>query len=69
MRLYEGLEPSEALELADQLYAEVKAVGGEFNFVFHNESIGGSGEWAGWADTYEHMLNIEQRYQGAVLQE
>lgn len=40
------------LKLAD----EVKKVNGTFITIFHNESIGGTGQWKGWDKIYENIL-------------
>ncbi|MES2389941.1 MAG: polysaccharide deacetylase family protein [Bacteroidota bacterium] len=50
--------PEQALANARELAAKVRAVEGCFSVVFHNESAGGSNEWAGWDSLYEQVLKV-----------
>jgi hypothetical protein len=53
---YLRLSPDEAYEYIRQLIDEVKAVGGTFMSLWHNESLGGQGKWEGWPEIYENMI-------------
>jgi len=53
---YLRLSPDEAYEYIRRLIDEVKAVGGTFMSLWHNESLGGSGRWEGWPEVYENMI-------------
>jgi hypothetical protein len=37
---------------------EIKSVGGNFIFIFHNESIGNSGRWKNWGNIYEKVIKL-----------
>ena len=47
---YLKLNNKDSLSLLLQLVDEVKAVGGEFISLWHNESLGGEGRWKGWKE-------------------
>ncbi len=53
---YMNLEPEQALEEIKKLMDEVKAVGGTFISLWHNESLGGEKRWKGWPEIYEQSL-------------
>lgn len=53
---YLRLTPDEAYEYIRRLIDEVKAVGGTFMSLWHNESLGGIGRWEGWPEVYEKMI-------------
>jgi hypothetical protein len=53
---YLRLSPDEAYEYIRKLIDEVKAVGGTFMSLWHNESLGGQGKWEGWPEIYEKMI-------------
>lgn len=54
--LHMKLTPQEALALVEPLIKKVKEVEGYCCVLFHNESIGNSGEWSGWGHTYESVI-------------
>lgn len=45
---YLKLAPEEGLKEVKSLINEVKIVGGDFNFIWHNSSIHNQGEWKNW---------------------
>ena len=53
---YLRLSPEDGLNYIYRLIDEVKAVGGTFISLWHNESLGGQGRWEGWPDVYEKMI-------------
>lgn len=57
LRLYLGLNPTEALSLCQQLIDSVKAVGGTYCSIFHNQNLSEIAPWQGWRTFYEHMLD------------
>ena len=57
---YMSMNPEAALEEIKQLIDEVKAVGGTFISLWHNESLGGKKRWKGWPEIYEKSLDYGQ---------
>ncbi len=54
---YMGLSPREAMEKADQLLAEVRAVNGVFGILWHNTSLDDTEKsWKGWREVYRHIV-------------
>ncbi len=56
---YMQLTISQSKELIRKLYNEVSRFGGEFVFIWHNETIGDYGIWKGWREVLDHSLNLE----------
>ena len=56
MRDYLGLDADASLAVAKQLVDEVKAVGGTFIYLTHNETLGGEKRWQGWPEMYCQLL-------------
>ncbi len=56
MRDYLKLDVEASLALAKQLVDEVKAVGGTFIYLTHNETLGGEQRWVGWPEMYRQLL-------------
>ena len=56
MRDYLNLDVDASLALAKQLVDEVKAVGGTFIYLTHNETLGGEKRWVGWPEMYRQLL-------------
>lgn len=56
MRDYLNLDVDSSLELAKQLVDEVKAVGGTFIYLTHNETLGGEKRWVGWPEMYRQLI-------------
>lgn len=56
MRDYLKLDLEGSFALAKQLVDEVKAVGGTFIYLTHNETLGGEKRWQGWPEMYRELL-------------
>ena len=61
MRDYLNLDVEDSFSLAKQLVDEVRAVGGTFIYLTHNETLGGEKRWQGWPEMYRKL--IEYVYQ------
>ena len=55
---YLKMEPKEALDTISQLVSTIKDVGGTFNCLWHNESLGEWKHWTGWSGVFREMLEI-----------
>lgn len=59
LREYMNLSIEESKRSIRQLYDEVKRYGGDFIFIWHNETIGDYGNWAGWSEVLDFTLSLE----------
>lgn len=58
---YLKLNIDESKNLIWKLFCEVTRFGGEFSFIWHNETIGDYGKWKGWSDVLEYTLSLKNR--------
>lgn len=58
LRRYMGLAPGEAVERVRALAAEARAVGGEVELLWHNETSSGEAGWEGWREVYGEMMRV-----------
>lgn len=56
---YLKLTPEKAKEKISELFSEVKNYGGEFSFIWHNETIGDYGAWKGWKEVFEWSVGLK----------
>jgi hypothetical protein len=56
------LKPDEALAIILELMLEVKKVNGTFISLWHNESLKDSGQWLGWRNVFEQVLETSLKY-------
>lgn len=57
-REYMKITIEESKVKVGELYKEVKHTGGDFVFIWHNETIGDYNNWKGWSALLDHTLNI-----------
>jgi hypothetical protein len=60
---YLQLSIPQSKEKIRELYREVKKFGGDFRFIWHNETIGDYGHWAGWKDVLEYSLTLGKEHE------
>lgn len=58
---YMKLNPEEAIKRIDVLYKEVLECGGEFSFIWHNETIGDYGIWKGWSKVFDYSVSLGEK--------
>ncbi len=56
---YLELSIEESKNKIAQLHREVVKYGGDFVFIWHNETIGDYGKWEGWSDVLNYSLNLK----------
>ena len=59
LREYMQLSVEESKTTIRQLYDEVKRYGGDFVFIWHNETIGDYGNWKDWSEVLDFTLSLE----------
>jgi hypothetical protein len=57
---YLKLSPNEAMEKITQLYQEICQYGGQFSYIWHNETIGDYAHWKGWKEVLSYTINLNQ---------
>lgn len=58
LKKYHKLRSKEVLPFVKHYVDQVKNVGGDFVFIFHNESIAGTKMWKNWGDMYEKVIKL-----------
>ena len=61
---YLKLTPSESKLIIASLFEEVKNYGGDFQMIWHNETIGDYGKWNGWKEVLEFTLDLNKTENG-----
>ncbi len=57
---YMGLTPEDAIAQLKQMVDVVKEVGGQFTMLWHNDSLSDMGEWLGWKDVFEQVIEYAE---------
>lgn len=57
LNVYLGYNPEDAVEKVSQLADKVKAVGGQFIMLWHNESLSDRWNWKGWRGVYRSAIS------------
>ncbi len=60
LKEYLNLEPNEAKLKIAELFKEVCLYGGQFSYIWHNETIGDYAHWKGWKDVFTYTFNLNQ---------
>ncbi len=55
-KLYLRLSPHESIALGEKLKTSIHALGGDFCFIFHNESVADCFPWKGWGSVINKWL-------------
>lgn len=58
---YLSLDIDSSKDIVSKLYEEVTTYGGDFVFIWHNETIGNYGRWKGWNEILEFTLNLNKK--------
>ncbi len=57
---YMNLNIEESKQKVNELYNEVSTFGGDFIFIWHNETIGDYKKWKGWSEVLHHTLSLKK---------
>jgi hypothetical protein len=55
---YMKLSPEVAKKKIEVLFDEVRKFGGDFSFIWHNETIGDYGIWKGWSEVFDFSISL-----------
>ena len=61
---YLYLTPNDAMHVIRALYEEISLYGGNFTFIWHNETLNNQGKWEGWKEVFNYSLNLAQKGDG-----
>ncbi|MDX2362743.1 MAG: polysaccharide deacetylase family protein [Crocinitomicaceae bacterium] len=57
---YMNLNIQKSEEKIQELYNEISEYGGDFIFIWHNETIGDYGKWKGWSQVLDFTLKLKE---------
>ncbi len=60
---YLGMSPESAQEKIVELFMEAKKYGGDFIFIWHNDTINDYGHWLGWSQVLEFTLRLREIFE------
>ena len=55
---YMNLSTEQSVSIISELYKEVSDFGGDFRFIWHNETINNEGKWSGWQEVLNKTLEL-----------
>ncbi len=58
LQKYLALSPEEAVRQTELIIASIKSAGGIFCSLWHNSSLSDQGEWKGWRQVYEKIIQL-----------
>jgi len=58
---YLKLTPHDAKHVISSLYEEISRFGGDFIFIWHNETLNNQGKWEGWKEVFNYSINLAQK--------
>jgi hypothetical protein len=58
---YLHLSPEDAKNKIKQLHEEVNQYGGDFIFIWHNETLGDKRKWKGWLEVFYYTLDLKNK--------
>lgn len=62
LKNYMKMDPEQAWQQIEKLMLEVKNVNGTFISLWHNESLKDSGQWLGWRNVFEQIMEKGLKY-------
>lgn len=58
LKKYLHIRSKDVIPYLQPLVSNIKELGGQFMFIFHNESLGGERVWKNWGDVYEKFIRM-----------
>jgi len=62
MKNYLSLSPDQAIRALKELFSSMESTGGHLVTIWHNHSIGNTGEWKGWRRVFEAIPRILSKH-------
>jgi hypothetical protein len=59
LRDYMKLSPEKSIEWVHGMITTARATGGEFNLLWHNESLSEMGKWQAWKTVWEKITDMK----------
>jgi hypothetical protein len=59
---YNYLSISEARDNIKKLFVEVTRYGGNFSFIWHNDTLAEAGKWKGWKEVFNYSIELYETY-------